>query len=95
MKKMKVELEKKIMREPLMKKVQGDGVEIQLAIWGGEGKKILAVHGLTANCGCWGRRPRAGACGQPRRGTRSHRAGPSACALGERGCCLRLTSRRG
>ena len=53
MKKMKVELEKKIMREPLMKKVQGDGVEIQLAIWGGEGKRILAVHGLTANCGCW------------------------------------------
>lgn len=41
------------MKEPLMRKVQGDGVEIQLAIWEGEGKKILAVHGLTANCRCW------------------------------------------
>ena len=41
------------MKEPIMKKVQGDGVEIQLAIWEGEGKEILAVHGLTANCRCW------------------------------------------
>jgi pimeloyl-ACP methyl ester carboxylesterase len=41
------------MKEPLMRRVQGDGVEIQLAIWEGEGKKILAVHGLTANCRCW------------------------------------------
>jgi pimeloyl-ACP methyl ester carboxylesterase len=36
-----------------MRRVQGDGVEIQLAVWEGEGKKILAVHGLTANCRCW------------------------------------------
>jgi pimeloyl-ACP methyl ester carboxylesterase len=36
-----------------MKKVQGDGVEIQLAIWEGRGKSVLAVHGLTANCRCW------------------------------------------
>ncbi len=41
------------MKEPIMRKVQGNGVEIQLAIWEGEGKKILAVHGLTANCRCW------------------------------------------
>jgi pimeloyl-ACP methyl ester carboxylesterase len=41
------------MREPIMKKVRGDGVEIQLAIWEGEGKEIFAVHGLTANCRCW------------------------------------------
>ena len=41
------------MREPIMKKAQGDGVEIQLAIWEGEGKEIFAVHGLTANCRCW------------------------------------------
>jgi pimeloyl-ACP methyl ester carboxylesterase len=41
------------MKEPIMRKAQGDGVELQLAIWEGEGKKILAVHGLTANCRCW------------------------------------------
>jgi pimeloyl-ACP methyl ester carboxylesterase len=41
------------MKEPFMKKSRGDGVEIQLAIWEGGGKKILAVHGLTANCRCW------------------------------------------
>lgn len=26
---------------------------IQLAVWEGEGKTILCVHGLTANCRCW------------------------------------------
>jgi len=41
------------MVEPIMKRVKGDGVEIQLAEWEGEGKTILCVHGLTANCRCW------------------------------------------
>ena len=41
------------MSEPVMKKVNGDGVRINLAIWEGDGKNILCVHGITANCRCW------------------------------------------
>jgi pimeloyl-ACP methyl ester carboxylesterase len=41
------------MPQPIMKKAKGAGVQIQLAIWGGEEKPILCVHGLTANCRCW------------------------------------------
>ena len=41
------------MTEPIMKRASGDGVEIQLAEWTGEGKTILCVHGITANCRCW------------------------------------------
>jgi len=41
------------MREPIMKKASGDGVDIQLAEWEGKGKTILCVHGITANCRCW------------------------------------------
>ena len=36
-----------------MKKVKGDGVELNLAVWEGKGKPILCVHGITANCCCW------------------------------------------
>jgi pimeloyl-ACP methyl ester carboxylesterase len=36
-----------------MKRVKGDGIKIQLAIREGNGKNILCVHGLTANCRCW------------------------------------------
>lgn len=39
--------------EPIMKKVKGYGVDIQLAIWKGSGKQVLCVHGITANCRCW------------------------------------------
>ncbi len=39
--------------KPIMKKVMGDGVEIQLAVWEGRGKTIFCVHGITANCRCW------------------------------------------
>ena len=42
------------MVEPMMNKVKGDGVLINLAIWEGAGKSILCVHGITANCRCWG-----------------------------------------
>lgn len=31
----------------------GDGIEIQLAVWEGQGKTVLCIHGLTANCRCW------------------------------------------
>ena len=41
------------MTEPTMKRAEGDGVEIQLALWEGQGDNILCVHGLTANCRCW------------------------------------------
>ncbi|MEW6186042.1 MAG: alpha/beta hydrolase [Thermodesulfobacteriota bacterium] len=38
------------MTEPIMKKVNGDGIKIQLAVWEGKGKPILCLHGITANC---------------------------------------------
>jgi len=41
------------MIEPVMKKVRGDGIDIQVAIWEGKGKTILCVHGLTANSRSW------------------------------------------
>jgi pimeloyl-ACP methyl ester carboxylesterase len=41
------------MTEPIMKKVKGDGVEINLATWEGKAGPILCVHGITANCRCW------------------------------------------
>ena len=41
------------MTKPLMKRVRGDGLEINLAVWEGKGKLILCVHGITANCRCW------------------------------------------
>ena len=41
------------MTEPIMKKVQGDGVQINVAIWKGRGKPIICIHGITANCRCW------------------------------------------
>ena len=41
------------MTEPIMKKVNGDGVKINLAIWEGSGKPVLCIHGITANCRSW------------------------------------------
>jgi pimeloyl-ACP methyl ester carboxylesterase len=41
------------MPKPIMIKAKGDGVKIQLAVWEGKGKKVLCVHGLTANCRSW------------------------------------------
>ena len=41
------------MNEPTMKKTRGDGINIQVAVWEGNGKEILCVHGLTANCRSW------------------------------------------
>jgi pimeloyl-ACP methyl ester carboxylesterase len=43
----------KIMSHWIMQRAKGDGVEIQLAIREGSGKRVLCVHGLTANCRCW------------------------------------------
>ena len=41
------------MTEPTMKKVRGDGLQINVAIWEGSGKPILCIHGITANCRFW------------------------------------------
>ena len=41
------------MSKPTMIKAKGDGVKIQLAVWEGKGKRILSVHGITANCRFW------------------------------------------
>lgn len=41
------------MRDWVMKRARGDGVEIQLAIREGQGIPVLCVHGLTANCRSW------------------------------------------
>lgn len=41
------------MVEPIMKKVKGDGVSINIAEWEGAGTPVLCVHGITANCRCW------------------------------------------
>jgi len=41
------------MTEPIMKKANGDGVQINLATWQGNAGPILCVHGITANCRCW------------------------------------------
>ena len=38
------------MKEPTMLRVKGDGIELQMAEWPGDGETVLAVHGLTANC---------------------------------------------
>jgi pimeloyl-ACP methyl ester carboxylesterase len=42
-----------VMTELIMRRAQGNGIEIQLAIREGDGKQVLCVHGLTANCRCW------------------------------------------
>ena len=41
------------MDNPEMIRARGDGIDIQLALWKGEVRAILCVHGLTANCRCW------------------------------------------
>ena len=41
------------MAEPIMKRVKGDGIKINLAVWEGAGQPILFIHGITANCRCW------------------------------------------
>ena len=41
------------MVEPKMKKVKGEGIMINVAVWEGSGRPILCVHGITANCRCW------------------------------------------
>lgn len=41
------------MNQPNMIRAKGDGIEIQLCEWAGQGRPVLCVHGLTANCRCF------------------------------------------
>jgi pimeloyl-ACP methyl ester carboxylesterase len=41
------------MTEPILKRVKGDGVQINLATWEGDVGPVLCIHGITANCRCW------------------------------------------
>lgn len=36
-----------------MRRVQGDGVAIAVAHWPGQGRPVVCLHGLTANCRAW------------------------------------------
>lgn len=42
-----------MMDQPKMIKARGDGIQIQLAVWDGQGQPILCIHGLTANSRFW------------------------------------------
>lgn len=41
------------MTSPQMTRVKVNDIEINLAIWEGQGEPVLCIHGLTANCRCW------------------------------------------
>ncbi len=41
------------MKQPIFKKVNGDGVKIQVAYWEGSGDTILSIHGISSNCRVW------------------------------------------
>jgi pimeloyl-ACP methyl ester carboxylesterase len=41
------------MVDPIMKRTVGDGVELALAVWEGNGKTVFCVHGIAASCRCW------------------------------------------
>lgn len=41
------------MDQPNMFRAKGDGIEIQITEWPGDGLPVLAVHGLTANSRCF------------------------------------------
>ena len=41
------------MTDTIMKRTAGDGVELALAVWGGKGKTVFCVHGISGSCRCW------------------------------------------
>jgi len=41
------------MADPMMKRTAGDAVELKLAVWGGKGKTVFCVHGISGSCRCW------------------------------------------
>ncbi len=41
------------MIEPIIKRLQGDNLNINAAFWKGGDKIVLCIHGITANCRSW------------------------------------------
>ncbi len=42
-----------MIKKPEFKKVNSNGISIQVAIWEGNGKNIFCVHGISSNCRVW------------------------------------------
>lgn len=38
---------------PRFETARGDGIDLHLALWEGQGPRVVCIHGLTANCRCW------------------------------------------
>ena len=38
---------------PTTRRVNGDGISLNVAIWKGAGKPVICLHGITANCRSW------------------------------------------
>jgi pimeloyl-ACP methyl ester carboxylesterase len=38
---------------PRFETARGDGIDLHLALWDGQGPPVVCIHGLTANCRCW------------------------------------------
>lgn len=38
---------------PQYQTLRGDGIDLHLALWEGQGAPVVCIHGLTANCRCW------------------------------------------
>lgn len=43
------------MTPPLMRRAEGHGVSINVAVWEGAAGPVFCIHGITANCRCWDR----------------------------------------
>lgn len=41
------------MTQPVLKRVKGYNIAINVAAWEEEAGPILCIHGITANCRCW------------------------------------------
>lgn len=41
------------MKQPIMRRIQGDNLKINAAFWEGSGRTIICLHGITANCRSW------------------------------------------
>ena len=37
----------------MMRRVRGDGIELNAAFWEGPGRPVICLHGITANSRCW------------------------------------------
>ncbi len=39
--------------KPRFETARGDGIDLHMALWEGQGPRVVCIHGLTANCRCW------------------------------------------